>query len=61
MKYVFTRNTKSLLNPFIKISQYLLRDALPCIILVIEWEIDLTEKFNQNLGYILTIISDLDN
>ncbi len=61
MEYVLTRNRKSPLNPSINISQYLTKDVVSCIVLVIHLEIDISEKLNLNLGYILTRASDLDN
>ena len=54
MEYMLTRSVKLSLNPPINISQYLIKDTLPCIILVIYLEIDILEKFNLNLRYILT-------
>ena len=42
-------------------SQYLQKDALACIILVIHLKVDLSEKFYLNLGYILKGAPDPDN
>lgn len=61
IKCVLTRNIKLPLNPLIKIPQYLKKDALPYTIFVIYLEIDLLEKFNLNLGYILTGVLNLNN
>lgn len=42
-------------------SQYLLKDGLAYTILVIHLKTNLSEKFNLNLGYILTRAPDSDN
>ncbi len=61
MEYMLTRSAESPSNPPINIPQYLTKDALPGTILVIHLEMDISEKFNLNLGYILTGDSDPDN
>ena len=61
MEYVLTRSAESPSNPLINTSQYLRKDSPPCIILVIYLEMDVSEKSNLNLGYILIEVSDLDN
>lgn len=61
MKYVFTKNTELPLNLSIKLSQYLIKEISACIILVIYLEINLLEKFNLSLRYILTKFLDLNN
>lgn len=43
------------------ISQYLPKDNLACTDLVIYLKMDLSEKFNLNLGYILIRASSFDN
>ena len=40
---------------------YLQKDALACTLLVVHLKVDLSEKFNLNLGYILKGAPDLDN
>lgn len=61
MGCVLIRSAKLPLNPLIKIPQYLIRDEVPCTILVIYLKMDLLEKFNLNLGYILIRASNPDN
>ncbi len=61
MEYVLTRSAESSSNPPINTPKYLTKDALPGTILVIHLEMDISEKFNLNLGYILTGASDPDN
>ncbi len=61
MECVLTRSAESPSNPPIHTQQYVIKDALPRTILVIHLEIDILEKFNLNLGYILTGASDPDN
>ena len=61
MQCVLTRSIELLSNSPIIIPQYLTKESLPHTILVIHLEIDLLEKFNSNLRYILTRILDLDN
>ncbi len=61
MECVLTGSAESPSNPTINIPQYLIKDALPHTILVIHLEMDISEKFNLNLGYILTRASDPDN
>ncbi len=61
MKYVLTRSVESPSNPPINTPQYLTKDAPPRTILVIYLEMDISEKFNFNLGYILTGALDPDN
>lgn len=58
---MLTRSVELPLNPLIKTSQYLLKDKLSSIKLVIYLEIDLLEKFNLNLEYILIGVLNLDN
>ena len=58
---VLTTSAGSRSNLQINTSQYLLKDALPCTILVLYLEIDLPKKFNLNLGYILIWDLDPDN
>lgn len=54
MRFVLTRNADLPSNPSIKTPQYLTKNALLYTILVIYLEINLVEKFNLNLEYILT-------
>ncbi len=61
MEYVLTRSAESPLNLSINTPHYLTKDALPRTILVIHLSMDIPEKFNLNLGYILTGASDPDN
>lgn len=64
MEYILTRSTELLSNPLINIPQYLTKDILSHIILVIYLKIDLWEKFNLNSGYILIKVlkpDDQDN
>lgn len=61
MRYVLIRTAKLPLNPVIKTPQYLPRDVVSRTILVIYLRMDLLEKFNLNLGYILIRASDPNN
>ncbi len=61
MECVLTKSAESVSNPPINTPQYLTKDVLPRTILVIHLEMDISEKFNLNLGYILTGASDSDN
>lgn len=61
IEYILTRNVESPLNSSIKRSQYLKKDPLLYTILVIHFEIDFSEKFNLNVGFILIKVSNSDN
>ena len=58
---MLTTSTESAPSIAGRTSQYLPKDGLACIILIIYLETDLSEKFNLNLGYILIKVSDPDN
>ncbi len=61
MECILIRSAKLPSNPPINTPQYLTKDALPHTILVFHLEMNISEKFNLNLGYILTRVSDPDN
>ena len=58
---MLTRNAETLSNLPINILQYLIKNSLSHIILVIHLKINLSEKFNLNLRFILKRTSDPDN
>ena len=61
MKYILTRYAELPSNLLINILQYLIKNTLLYIILIIYLVINLLEKFNLNLGYIFSRALNLDN
>ena len=61
MECVLTRSAELFLNLLVKVSQYLTKYLLLHTILVIHLEMNLSEKFNLNLRYILIKALDADN